>query len=207
MVKIAERHILAFFLLYGAFMNIYLYQSDQGKNGFSSDELLHLSLKAYNMEKGLGLSKKEIEAMKICRTEKGRPYFVEIPVEFSISHSANAWACAMGECRVGLDIQKSKEAKTIEIAKRFFTEEEADFIADHDSKMFFKIWTRKEAVVKFTGEGISYGFEKFSVVEAGKFMDDLQSPCECHVENLDLIEHFECCVCTKKKETIWIKNL
>jgi len=188
-------------------MNIYVYRFGEGKEKPASDQLLRLSLSSYNKEKQIGLSEKNVEEIEILRTEKGRPYFKSLPVEFSISHSANVWACAMGDCPVGLDVQKNKEAKTIEIAKRFFTKQEADFIANHDSKIFFQIWTRKEAVVKFTGEGIGFGFDKFSVVDSGGFMENLQWPCECHVESLSIFEHFECCICTQKKEKVWIKEL
>lgn len=187
-------------------MNVYLHQND-GKQRLTSEKLLRLSLAEYNDENQLGLTVKDLEEIEILRTDKGRPYFKTLPINFSISHSDNIWVCAMGICQVGIDIQKIKGAKTIEIAKRFFTQEEADFTEDHESEFFFRIWTRKEAVVKFIGQGISSGFDKFSVIGPEGFLENLQFPAQCHLESLDMIEHFECCICTKEKETIWIKKL
>ena len=55
----------------------------------------------------------------------------------------------------------------IQIARRFFAPPEvADLEAldptlHHDT--FFRVWTRKEAIVKATGQGISAGLERFAV--------------------------------------------
>lgn len=195
---------MAFFFLRRE-MNLYLYQ-DKLKI-ISSEELLKKALKAYNSEYHLGYSSKEIEEAELYRTERGKPYFKDISLEFSISHSGNIWVCVIGENRVGVDIQVTKTAKTIEVAKRFFTTEEADFITDNDRTVFFQIWSRKEAFVKFTGEGISYGFDKFSVIKDGEINDNLEIPFKCHLERIQLMDDYECCICSEEKETIWIRDL
>lgn len=186
-------------------MNIYI---RLGKfEASSSEELIRKALKDYNDEQKLGLSFEEIEKEEILRTEKGKPYLKNISLDFSVSHSGKAWVCALGNCKVGIDIQMAKDAKTIEVAKRFFTKEEADFITGNDSKSFFQIWTRKEAFVKYIGEGISYGFDKFSVIKNGEFNDNLVLPVKCHMEKIEIVDGYECCICTKEKENIWIRNL
>lgn len=186
-------------------MNIYLYKG-KGKD-FSSEELIVKALEAYNEEYNLGMTAKEIKGVELCRTGKGKPYFKNIDLEFSVSHSGNAWVCAMGSCMVGIDIQLARGAKTIEVAKRFFTKEEADFVSDNDSNAFFRIWSGKESFVKFIGEGISYGFDKFSIIKGGDFSDTLENPVKCHFERVDLLADYECCICTGEKEKIWIREL
>ncbi len=109
---------------------------------------------------------------KIKFTETGKPYFDEGP-EFSISHTGSLWMCAVSEMPVGLDVQEKRAAKYTNIAERFFTPLEADYIRNAEEGMkeaFYRIWSRKEAYVKFTGLGFSKtGFSKFSVLdESGK---------------------------------------
>lgn len=186
-------------------MKIYL-QKGKSRN-VSSEELLRKALKAYSIEYKLDASIQGIETREIQRTGKGKPFIKNFPLEFSISHSGNIWVCAIGKCTVGIDIQIAKPGKTIEVAKRFFTKEEADFIWDNDSKAFFQIWSRKEAFVKYTGEGISYGFDNFSVIVDGELTDELELPVKCHFENIQLMDGYECCVCTKKKQKIEISDL
>ena len=182
-------------------MNIYFYKGEKNRNIFS-ELLVKKALKLYNIENDLGLSLTEIDQEIIGRTQKGKPSFNRIPLEFSVSHSGNIWVCAMGEGRVGIDIQIEKTARTLKIAKRFFTKEESDFVSENGIAAFFQIWSMKEAFVKFTGEGISYGFDKFSVVTDGKVTDVIENPIECRFQKIKLTETLECYICTDKKEKI-----
>ena len=187
-------------------MNIYFYVGEKNSNVLS-ENFIKKALKLYNIELDLGLSSEKIDQEIICRTQKGKPYFSLIPLEFSISHSKNIWVCAMGSCRVGIDIQVEKKAKTLEIAKRFFTKEESDFVSEYGASAFFQIWSMKEAYVKFTGKGISYGFDKFSVVTDGKLVDAIENPIKCCFQKIELTEELECYICTTKKEKVRKRNL
>lgn len=187
-------------------MNVYFYKGENKRNIFS-ELLVKKALELYNIEYDLGRSLEEIDQEKIGRTQKGKPYFNRIPLEFSISHSGNIWVCAMGECRVGTDIQIEKTARTLEIAKRFFTKEESDFVSENGTAAFFQIWSMKEAFVKYTGEGISYGFDKFSVVIDGKVTDSMENPIKCRFQKIELTETLECYICTAKKEKVCKRNI
>jgi 4'-phosphopantetheinyl transferase len=72
-------------------------------------------------------------------------------IHFNISHSANYVACAIADTPVGIDIEGRRKVNNA-VAKRYFTEEEIKSI--HSDEDFFKIWTFKEALGKYTGEGL-----------------------------------------------------
>lgn len=96
----------------------------------------------------------------IAFSEKGKPYFTEGDLYFNISHSGRIALCALSDRPIGVDIEplrKSFTEKEEGIARRFFTEEEQRLLAASFDKgeIFTKIWVRKEALVKKSGEGAS----------------------------------------------------
>ena len=93
--------------------------------------------------------------------EHGKPYLEQGPF-FSVSHSRRYSVLAVSENEVGVDIEMH-EGINEQIAKRCFTEEEQEF-ALHSTENFQRIWTAKEAVLKFLGKGFSYAPKNFSVL-------------------------------------------
>ncbi|MCM3738298.1 4'-phosphopantetheinyl transferase superfamily protein [Bacillus cytotoxicus] len=88
-------------------------------------------------------------------------------VHFNISHAGIWVVCIVDEQPVGIDVERIQEID-IDIAQRFFTKEEYDYIisswtTDEQQKRFFQIWTMKECYVKATGEGLSKSLISFSV--------------------------------------------
>lgn len=95
--------------------------------------------------------------------ENGKPYLKEYPdFHFNISHSDDLVAVAFSNTPVGVDIEKLRDVN-LKIAKRYFAEDEKQFVKDSES--FFYVWTRKEALLKQTGEGIRKELSSFSVLE------------------------------------------
>lgn len=92
-------------------------------------------------------------------TKTGKPYLTELDAYISLSHSGELAVCAISENEIGVDIQNIDQMD-IKIAKRFFSNEENDYIYNSvdSNKAFFEIWVKKEARVKLTGEGIGGGF-------------------------------------------------
>lgn len=93
--------------------------------------------------------------------ENGKPYFVDCPLHFSISHSKNVVVVSVCDTEVGVDVQHMVDDYE-KIAKRVCTNNELDLIkTKHD---FLGVWTHKEATVKCTGAGIAdmirYDFSK-----------------------------------------------
>ena len=95
--------------------------------------------------------------------ENGRPYFEECNCDFSITHTQNHVFCAVidGEdepMRIGIDAEdlgRPDLSNLEEMAARWFSEnEQKAFLASPTKETFLRIWTRKEAYAKYTGEGL-----------------------------------------------------
>jgi 4'-phosphopantetheinyl transferase len=90
-------------------------------------------------------------------------------LRFNVSHSANMALIAVGsEHRLGVDIEKIRaDIDTTALAERFFSHRERtglQALPDHlRVPGFFACWTRKEAFLKATGEGLSFPLADFSV--------------------------------------------
>ena len=90
-------------------------------------------------------------------------------LQFNVSHSANMALIAVGsEHRVGVDIEKIRsDVDTALLAERFFSLRERaglQALPDHlRVPGFFACWTRKEAFLKATGNGLSFPLADFSV--------------------------------------------
>ncbi|MGA2965469.1 MAG: 4'-phosphopantetheinyl transferase superfamily protein [Terriglobales bacterium] len=90
-------------------------------------------------------------------------------LQFNVSHSANMALIAVGsEHRLGVDIERIRsDANTDALAERFFSlRERAGLRALPDGLRvpgFFACWTRKEAFIKATGDGLSFPLADFSV--------------------------------------------
>ena len=99
----------------------------------------------------------------------GRPSLAEraAGVDFNLSHAGDAVlvAVAAGQS-VGVDVEEISSAPdTMALAERFFAREEIDEIrsSPEGRAAFFGCWTKKEAVVKAIGRGLSIPLDSFVV--------------------------------------------
>ncbi|HEY1339186.1 MAG TPA: 4'-phosphopantetheinyl transferase superfamily protein [Bryobacteraceae bacterium] len=107
----------------------------------------------------------EPATIQFTYSERGKPRVKGI--EFSLSHAGSLMAVAVAEgCEVGVDIEKIRPMNDLDrIAGRFFSPDEAADLrslpeSDREAA-FFHCWTRKEAFVKATGEGLYAALETF----------------------------------------------
>lgn len=92
-------------------------------------------------------------------------------VEFNLSHSEDIALVAVARARaVGVDVQHwSPHVEHLRLAERFFSPRERDALRalpgspDQIAAGFFAAWTRKEAYLKATGDGIARGLQHFDV--------------------------------------------
>lgn len=99
-------------------------------------------------------------------SEHGKPYLMNYPdYHFSVSHSGNCIAFVSGNASIGIDVEQIGD-RNLDIAKRFFTENEFEFIKNskEPQSLFYQIWTAKEAYVKMLGVGLSKSFNSFDVL-------------------------------------------
>jgi len=103
----------------------------------------------------------------------GKPELAETNVgqniRFNISHSEGAALFAFARDReIGVDIEYIQDISDLDlIADQFFSSDENDVLQslteDEKRRAFFNGWTRKEALVKALGEGLSLPMKRFSV--------------------------------------------
>jgi 4'-phosphopantetheinyl transferase len=91
----------------------------------------------------------------------GRPFLVFPKMEnfdFNLSHSCKLVILAIGNGKIGVDIEKIVPID-LDISENCFHKKEIEFIhSDKNKKLdnFYKLWTLKESFIKLTGKGLSY---------------------------------------------------
>ena len=92
----------------------------------------------------------------IKRSPEGRPNIVQ-NFDFNISHSDQYAVCAFSKkYSLGIDIEKIKPI-SLEFLQHFFNQDEwTDMQKNENSQeQFYRLWTKKEAVVKADGRGLN----------------------------------------------------
>jgi 4'-phosphopantetheinyl transferase len=90
-------------------------------------------------------------------------------LQFNLSHSGDVALCAVTWHRhIGVDVERVRCDIAIEqIACQFFSEEEVTLLKAVDQsgryELFFRYWTRKEAIIKAKGDGLSFPMNKVDV--------------------------------------------
>lgn len=113
-------------------------------------------------------------ALRFSYSSHGKPSLsaVGAPLHFNLSHSDGLAALGVSHTRdLGVDVEHERPLKE-DIAERFFSRGEvAALRALPESEQlaaFYRCWTRKEAVVKAIGEGLSRPLDSFDVtLDAG----------------------------------------
>ena len=113
----------------------------------------------------------------IVREPDGRPVLSGCEKHFSLSHSGVYAACALSDAPVGLDIQTPRSVDE-SFSARFLASEERSYIEQSADKSvaFAEIWTRKESLLKASGEGLRRELRSFSTVpDALRLPEDLKN--------------------------------
>jgi 4'-phosphopantetheinyl transferase len=89
-----------------------------------------------------------------CGRPHGRPRLPGTGLHVSISHSGATVAVAVSNAgEVGVDVQQLQDGPVQELSPLVLAESEAGHVAV--ARDFFTYWTRKEALVKATGDGVT----------------------------------------------------
>lgn len=117
----------------------------------------------------------------------GKPMLPGSGFEFSISHSGNAvWVALCRGIAVGIDVERvDNVADPYVLAEVFHPAERVALMglpADEAQSAFFRCWTRKEAVIKALGEGLSRPLSSFCVRTDERARDWLVEVPEAMVE-------------------------
>ena len=112
-------------------------------------------------------------AVSFSYSEKGKPSLgpahAGTNVKFNISHSGGVTLLAFTcDREIGVDVEQVRgNFDVLALARRFFSPKEqsqlAELPAEKSVDAFFRCWTRKEAYIKATGDGLSLPLTQFDV--------------------------------------------
>lgn len=138
------------------------------------------------------------EKVHFAKNEHGKPYIVDTPIYYNISHSGQIVALVIAENEVGVDVQEKKPARMEALAKRYFSKEEWQVFAECKNEeekkdLFYYIWCRKEAYGKYLGTGLNA-----EVLQTNVLVD---------FDNMRFIEYeavegYQISICCGKEESI-----
>ena len=96
------------------------------------------------------------ELPPVLTEERGKPYFQDSSLHFSISHTKNHAFCVLAPYPVGLDAEEKDRNINLRLAQKILSESEmARFENETDQRYaLLRLWVLKEAAAKLTGEGL-----------------------------------------------------
>ena len=102
--------------------------------------------------------------------DHGKPRLRQGGLEFNLAHCGDQAVYAFGrEQAIGVDIEQEAWKESLErVADRYFSADEVQAITSATGSaraaMFFTLWTRKEALLKASGVGISVELRRIDVL-------------------------------------------
>jgi 4'-phosphopantetheinyl transferase len=134
--------------------------------------------------------------------EFGKPSLVRSQnprgIHFNVAHSGDCSLLAFGLARhLGVDVEHLQiKRNVVDLARKVFSASQYEsFLAlpeDVRKKTFFEAWTRKEAIVKALGGGLTIPLDNFEVESA--------RPPEWFVHNLELDGHYTAAIAVKARK-------
>ncbi|WP_251620879.1 4'-phosphopantetheinyl transferase family protein [Odoribacter lunatus] len=144
------------------------------------------------------------ECVSLYTNEHGKPYLKGFPLFFNLSHSGDWLVCAFSDTEVGADIEKIGVPR-LAVAKRFFHPRE--FLAVSNApeaecaELFFRYWSGKESVLKYTGSGLAGSLSSFYIEWDDKpgvavYKESGKLPLFLHKCEVD--ENYQCFICSQQ---------
>ena len=115
-------------------------------------------LKSYVMLRELLEQKGLSHPFLFGHNEHGKPFLKDYPeIHFNLSHCKNGIAVAVSDKPIGIDIESYREVSD-SLIRYTMNEEEQRIIETSDDpvRAFTEYWTKKEAVFKLRGTGITH---------------------------------------------------
>jgi len=93
---------------------------------------------------------------EIAVQKRGKPYFINSPWCFSISHSKRHVFCALSQKPIGIDAEELDRDIQLSLARKILSSMElAQYETAEDPRLaLLTFWVLKEAQAKMTGEGL-----------------------------------------------------
>ena len=93
----------------------------------------------------------------IALADRGKPYFVDCPWHFSISHTKNHVFCVLSGRPVGIDAEETDRDIDLRLAEKILSQKEKirwEQSPDRQAALL-KLWVLKEAAGKCSGFGVN----------------------------------------------------
>jgi len=129
--------------------------------------------------------------------QNGKPYLLNADVHFNVSHSGEMVMCALHDMPVGIDIERMRMVSP-NVPERIMSSEEKRVydLSDDQCKLFFQIWTLKEAYIKYLGVGMRMPLRAITVYPAE---DGITSNIDgCQFSVLGGVPGYQAAVCADK---------
>ena len=96
------------------------------------------------------------ECPPVLVTNRGKPYFQDSPLHFSISHTKNHAFCVLSPVPVGIDGEEMDRNVNLRLADKILSPREySRYEAASDKRRaLLRLWVLKEAAAKLSGEGL-----------------------------------------------------
>ena len=93
---------------------------------------------------------------RILVTQRGKPYFPEDRLHFSISHTGNQVFCVLSEQPVGIDAERMDRKISLQLAEKILSStERVRYEKAQDKRAaLLRLWVLKEAEAKRSGQGL-----------------------------------------------------
>ena len=116
------------------------------------------------------------ELPEIRIAPRGKPYFEDSTLHFSISHTKEHAFCVLSSCPVGIDAEEKGRQINLRLTEKILSEpERVRFEAAADQRdTLLRLWVLKEAAGKLTGEGIN-GYPNHTDFD----------PCDSRIQEID----------------------
>ena len=106
---------------------------------------------------------------KIKKTPLGKPYLKGIDFQFNLSHSGTYALCAYSNRNIGADLQQIKE-KLPEKTEKILSKDETSFLTKftqpEQTQLFYRLWARKESLIKWDGRGLRLPLQEISFIKS-----------------------------------------
>lgn len=144
---------------------------------------------------------------KIKKGTHGKPYLEGIDFHFSLSHSGTYALCAYSNGNIGADLQQMKEKIPEKTRKILSMDEEiflAKFAEQERIQLFYRLWARKESLIKWDGRGLRLPLQEISFVKNGKLTDIFkwESKTLYFREYPKINENYAVCVCRENADFV-----
>ena len=94
----------------------------------------------------------------ISTTALGKPYFIDSPWHFSISHTPHHAFCVLSDAPVGVDAEEISRQVNPKLAEKILSAGELSqyLAADDPNQALLTFWVLKEAAGKCSGRGVGF---------------------------------------------------